>query len=59
MMLKRIIELTYNEARKIRARQKGGTMKEYYDKEQYLCFDEEELKNYKPKKRGRPINKEK
>ena len=52
-MLKRIIELPYNEARKIRARQNVGTMKEYYDKEQYLCYDEEELKNYKPKKRGR------
>ena len=58
-MLKRIIELPYNEARKIRARQKVGTMKEYYDDDQYLCFDEEELKNYKPKKIGRPINKEK
>lgn len=58
MMLKRIIELTYNEARKIRARQKVGTMKEYYDEEQYLCYDEEELKTYKPKKSGRPISKE-
>lgn len=52
-MLKRIIELSYNEARKIRARQKVGTMKEYYDEEKYICFDEEELKNYKPRKYGR------
>ena len=58
-MLKRIIELPYNEARKIRARQKVGTMKEYYDKEKYLCFKEEELKNYKPRKIGRPVKRRK
>ena len=56
-MLKRIIELSYNEARKIRARQKVGTMKEYYDDDQYLCFDEEELKSYKPRKDGRPAKR--
>ena len=56
-MLKRIIELSYNEARKIRARQKVGTMKEYYDDDQYLCFDEEELKIYKPRKDGRPAKR--
>lgn len=56
-MLKRIIELNYNEARKIRARQKVGTMKEYYDEEKYLCFDEEELKSYKPRKDGRPAKR--
>lgn len=56
-MLKRIIELPYNEARKIRARQKVGTMKEYYDDDQYLCFDEEELKSYKPRKDGRPAKR--
>lgn len=56
-MLKRIIELPYNEARKIRARQKVGTMKEYYDDDQYLCFEEDELKNYKPRKDGRPAKR--
>lgn len=58
-MLKRIIGLPYNEARKVRARQKVGTMKEYYDEEKYLCYDEKELKNYKPKKRGRPSKRRK
>lgn len=54
MKLTRLISLPYKEAHRIRERQKSGTMTEFYDDEQYLCFSEEELKNYKPKKRGRP-----
>lgn len=54
MKLTRLISLPYKEAHRIRERQKAGTMTEFYDDEQYLCFSEEELKNYKPKKRGRP-----
>ncbi len=54
MKKKRLIELPRGEATKIRARQKSGTMTELYDEEQYLCFDEEELVTYKPKKVGRP-----
>lgn len=54
MGIKRLISLPHSEACKIRARQLAGTMTEFYDDEQYLCFSEEELKNYKPKKRGRP-----
>ena len=57
MKLIRLISLPHSEATKIRERQKAGTMTEFYDDEQYLCFSEEELKNYKPKKRGRPIKK--
>lgn len=53
MGIKRLITLTHAEACKIRARQKSGTMGEYYDDEQYLCYSEEELERYKPKKRGR------
>lgn len=53
MGIKRLISLSHNEACKIRARQISGTMNEYYDDEQYLCYSEEELENYKPKKRGR------
>ncbi len=56
MKLKRLISLTYRDARRIRERQKAGTMTEFYDDEQYLCYSEKELKNYKPKKRGRPSN---
>lgn len=51
--MKRLIDLTFSEASKIRARQKNGTMTELFDNEQYLCFDEEELKNWKPRKNGR------
>lgn len=54
MKLKRLISLPHSEATKIRERQKAGTMTEFYDDEQYLCYSEEELQSYKPKKRGRP-----
>lgn len=54
MKLIRLISLPHSQATKIRERQKAGTMTEFYDDEQYLCYSEEELQNYKPKKRGRP-----
>jgi hypothetical protein len=57
MKLTRLISLPHSQATKIRERQKAGTMTEFYDDEQYLCFSEEELKNYKPKKRGRPVKR--
>lgn len=52
-MLIRLMSLTHKEASKIRDRQKKGTMKSYYDDELYLCYDDEELKNWKPRKNGR------
>ena len=57
MALKRLIELTREEASKIRARQKAKTMGEYYDSEQYLCFETKELETYRPRKSGRPPTK--
>lgn len=53
MGIKRLFSLSHNEARKIRARQLAGTMSEFYDEEQYLCYSEEEYKSYTGKKRGR------
>lgn len=53
MAIKRLISLTHSEATKIRERQKVGTMTEFYDDENYLCYSEEEYKNYKGMKRGR------
>jgi hypothetical protein len=58
MKLIRLISLPHSQATKIRERQKAGTMTEFYDDELYLCFSEEELKNYKPKKRGRKSRRE-
>ena len=57
MALKRLIELTREEASKIRARQKAKTMGEYYDSEQYLCYETKELETYRPRKSGRPPTK--
>lgn len=57
MAIKRLISLTHSEACKIRARQLVGTMTEFYDSENYLCYSEEEYKKYKPKKRGRPLKR--
>lgn len=51
--LKRLIDLPRNEAVKIRRRQMVGVMKEIYDEENYLCYSEEDLRNYKPSKVGR------
>lgn len=56
--MKRLISLSETEARKIRKRQENGTMSELYDSDLYLCYDEKEYKNWKPKKVGRkPIKK--
>lgn len=57
MAIKRLISLTHSEATKIRERQKVGTMTEFYDDENYLCYSEEEYENYKGKKRGRKIKR--
>ena len=54
-MIKRVIELTHSEACKIRARQRAGTMNEYFDDEKYLCYETDELDTYKPRKTGRPL----
>lgn len=53
MAIKRLISLPYRDAHRIRERQKAGTMKEYYDREHYLCYSEDDYINYKPKKCGR------
>ena len=53
MELIRLSTLEHNEARKIRSRQKKGTMREYVDNENYLCFLKEEYDAWKPKKTGR------
>ena len=52
-MLVRLISLSKKDAAKIRDRQMIGTMNEYYDDEKYLCFDDQELKAWKPRKVGR------
>ena len=51
--LERLINLNSTEAKKIRARQKAGTMSVYYDKEKYICYSKKELNVYKPRKKGR------
>jgi hypothetical protein len=51
--LKRLIDLEHRQMRTIRARQNAGTMTKHLDKYGYLCFDEDELKTYKPRKSGR------
>lgn len=62
MTLKRLISLSHTEATRIRNRQIVGTMTEFYDDDGYLCYDEDDLNGYKPRKRGRrprgfsPIN---
>ena len=53
MELVRLVSLELSEARKIRERQKIGTMTEHYDEDGYLCFDPKELQTYKPRKCGR------
>ncbi len=52
-MLVRLVSLSRKEACKIRDRQLKGTMTELYDDEKYLCFDDQELKVWKPRKCGR------
>lgn len=51
--MERLINLDRIEASKIRARQKSGSMKEYYDNEGYLCYSKEELENWEKRKVGR------
>lgn len=51
--IKRLIDLPRNEANKIRARQKAGSMNEYYDDENYLCYSVQELENFQKAKAGR------
>lgn len=53
MQLVRLVNLTKSQANKIRERQKKGTMAEHFDSENYLCFDQQEFDNWKPKKVGR------
>lgn len=52
-MLVRLASLSRRESCKIRSRQMKGTMAVYYDDEKYLCFDDQELKRWKPRKSGR------
>ena len=52
--LKRVVDLpTVTDAKRIYARLKAGTMTYYEDHYGYAMFDENELADYKPKKRGR------
>lgn len=51
--LKRLADLEHGERRTIQARQNAGTMTKHIDSDGYLCFNEEELKTYKPRKVGR------
>ena len=54
MNLKRIVDLpTIGESKKVYDRIRRGSMKYYEDDEGYACYDEDELKNYKPRKNGR------
>lgn len=53
IMIKRVFEMLPTDARKIRARQKNGTMTEIYDDDGFICYDVDEYNSWKPKKRGR------
>ena len=55
-MLKRLNDLRLENNklyRRIAMRQTKGTMGYFVDNEGYVCYDTEELKNWKPKKAGR------
>ena len=54
MKLKRLKDLSHSERCKIRYRQNHNTLKTHFDRQGYICYDEEEL--YKPNKSGRPVN---
>lgn len=54
-MLKRLNELTKKERNKLSMRMKNGTLKKHIDEFGYLCYDEQELTEWKPKKFGRKI----
>ena len=53
MTLKRIAELPRNEAARIRSRQNNGSMSVFFDEQNYICYDEEELAKWTKKKAGR------
>lgn len=59
MKLIRLADLSHNERRKISARQKCKAMSEYIDSGGYVCYDEEELAKYTPRKVGRKPNSQK
>lgn len=51
--IKRVSTLPHNEAIAIYHYISKGQIKRYIDDYGYVCYDPEELKNLKPKKRGR------
>lgn len=53
-MLQRLNTLNKKEIAKISLRMKSGTMVRYVDSDGFVCFDTEELKNWKGRKTGRP-----
>ena len=55
MALKRVSELTANQRAIIYQRIKTGRLNKYQDEDGYCCYDDEELKAWKPKKRGRKV----
>ena len=57
MKLIRLSTLSHTDRVRIRKRQSKGTMSDLVDGEGYICCDENELKNWKPKKAGRPRTK--
>ena len=54
-MLKRLNELTRKERNRLTMRMKRGILKKYIDEEGYLCYKEEELNTWQPRKAGRKI----
>lgn len=53
MELKRLKDQPHSKAVLIRYRQNTGKLKEYKDKQGYLCYNEEEFLAYVPSKNGR------
>lgn len=51
MKLLRIVDAGSG-APRIRSLQRRQRLKSYQDKDGYACYDEDELNNYKPAKRG-------
>ena len=59
MAKRRVVDLSIEERSVVYQRMKYGSIHKYYDDENYLCFDDSELANWKPRKRGRkPIMEE-
>ena len=52
-MIKRLKELTTKDRNRLTMRMKRGLLKKHLDEEGYLCYDEDELNDYKPRKSGR------